>query len=336
MLKDDFFLLSEIIKQKFISMSRFDTKQLERLHQFTEEFRNCTICPRECGSDRFSDRGYCNSGAEIAVSSVCVHRGEEPPIIGDGGICNIFFSRCNLQCIYCQNSQISSVSENVVDHILDLKKVLDMIIPLLEKGAGAVGFVSPSHFVPIVKMIVAALRYRGYHPVFVYNTNAYEKVETIRELDDYIDVFLPDYKYADSTLAKNYSNAKDYPGVALAAITEMKRLKGTNLPLNENGYATSGVIVRHMILPNHVENSLEVLRRLAIEISPLLHLSLMSQYFPAHKVIDHPELGRVITSQEYEQVKSEMEKLGLSRGWWQEIESSDSYRPDFLNSHPFE
>jgi putative pyruvate formate lyase activating enzyme len=317
-------------------MPYFDTKQLEKLHQFTEEFRECTICPRECGTDRFSDRGYCNSGAEITLSSICVHKGEEPVISGNGGICNIFFSRCNLQCIYCQNSQISSVTEDIVDYRFELEEVIDIIIPMLEEGAGAVGFVSPSHYVPIVKMIVTALRYRGYNPVFVYNTNAYEKVETIRGLDEYIDVFLPDYKYADDLMSLIYSDARDYPEVALAAITEMKRLKGTNLPLNENGYATSGVIVRHMILPNHVENSLEVLRRLAMEITPMLHISLMSQYYPAHKSIGHPELGRVIGPKEYEEVQDEMERLGLDRGWWQEFESSGFYRPDFCKLHPFE
>jgi putative pyruvate formate lyase activating enzyme len=336
MLRFDFFLLPEILFQFYIAMSYFDSIQQEKLRRYAEEFRNCQICPRECKVDRFTKRGYCNSGSEISLSSVCVHKGEEPVVSGNGGICNIFFSRCNLQCIYCQNSQISSVTDDIVDYQFRLDEVIDMIIPLLEKGAGAVGFVSPSHFVPIVKMIVTALRYRGYNPVFVYNTNAYEKVETIRSLDEFIDVFLPDYKYADSVLSKAYSGARDYPEVALAAITEMKRLKGTNLPMNENGYATSGVIVRHLILPSHVENSLEVLRRLAIEISPMLHISLMSQYYPAHHAIGHPALGRVIEAKEYEAVQAEMERLGLSRGWWQEFESSDYYRPDFLKTHPFE
>ena len=317
-------------------MSYFDSNQQKKLHQFLEEFRNCKICPRECGVDRFSERGYCNSSNEISLSSVCVHRGEEPAVVGNNGICNIFFSRCNLQCIYCQNGQISSVTDDIVDYQYKLEEVIDMITPLLDAGAGAVGFVSPSHVVPIVKMIITALRYRGYNPVFVYNTNAYEKVEIIRGLDEYIDVFLPDYKYADQSLSKTYSGAWDYPEVALAAIREMKRLKGTNLSLNENGYAISGVIVRHMILPNNVENSLEVLRRLAIEVSPLLHISLMSQYYPTHKITGYPELGRVIGPREYEAVQTEMEQLGLSRGWLQEFESSDFYRPDFLNSHPFE
>ena len=336
MLVFDFFLLPEISVLNKIPMPYFDSKQLEKLQLFTEEFRYCRICPRECGTDRFSDRGYCNSSAEISLSSICVHKGEEPAISGNGGICNIFFSRCNLQCIYCQNSQISSTTDDIIDYQFKLGEVIDIIVPMLENGAGAVGFVSPSHFVPIVKMIVTALRYRGYNPIFVYNTNAYEKVETIRNLDEYIDVFLPDYKYADENLSLIYSGAGDYPEVAFLAITEMKRLKGTNLPLNENGYATSGVIVRHMILPNHVENSLEVLRRLAIEITPMLHISLMSQYYPAHKSIGHYKLGRVIETEEYENVKTEMERLGLSRGWWQEFESSDFYRPDFFRPHPFE
>jgi len=317
-------------------MIQFDNKQLEKLHSFLDEFKNCTICPRNCAVNRFEEHGYCNSGVDISVSTVCIHTGEEPAVIGDKGICNIFFSRCNLQCIYCQNCQISSVIEEVVDYHFKIEEIVDMIIPFLNDGVGAVGFVSPSHVVPIVKMIVTALNMKGYHPVFVYNTNAYEKVETIRELDDYIDLFLPDFKYADNALAEAYSEAADYPEIALAAIQEMKRLKGTNLMVNEHGYVTSGIIVRHLILPNQAENSLEVLRRLAIEITPMITVSLMSQYYPTYKAIGHPELGRQISPREYEAVQAEMERLGLCNGWWQDFESPEFYRPDFTNEQPFE
>ena len=145
-----------------------------------------------------------------------------------------------------------------------------------------------------------------------------------------------DFKYADNALAEAYSEAADYPEIALAAIQEMKRLKGTNLMVNEHGYATSGVIVRHLILPNQAENSLEVLRRLAIEITPMITVSLMSQYYPTYKAIGHPELGRQISPREYEAVQAEMERLGLCNGWWQDFESPEFYRPDFTNEQPFE
>ena len=179
------------------------------------------------------------------------------------------------------------------------------------------------------------MRLNGYNPVFVYNTNGYDKAEEIEGLSDYIDVYLPDYKYSDNQLAKTFSKTSDYREVALAAINEMYRQKGSTLIMNEAGYAEKGLIVRHLVLPGHVENSLNVLSDLA-DISTSITISLMAQYYPTPAVEHHPTLGRTVTEAEYQQVKDELEDLGFYKGWVQELESNTHYRPDFNMEHPFE
>jgi putative pyruvate formate lyase activating enzyme len=308
----------------------FDSELLRELH-------DCAICPRNCHADRFSGtRGYCSTGASFSISSVCIHRGEEPAISGPDGICNVFFTGCNLQCIYCQNWQISDkhFAGKIKGQSLGL--VLDQIIPILDKGIGWLGFVSPSHQIPQMKLIISELHKQGYNPKIVFNTNGYDKAETIRSLEEIVDVYLPDFKYRDGNLSAEYSDASDYPGIASAAIREMYRQKGSALHLDEHGRAVSGIIIRHLVLPGHVENSLEVLRHIAQEISPKLHISLMSQYFPTPRVSCHPKLNRTLSPTDYRQVTEEMEKLGMHNGWIQEMESTSHYKPDFDRIHPFE
>ncbi|HTX87493.1 MAG TPA: radical SAM protein [Bacteroidales bacterium] len=301
------------------------------------ELRDCAICPRQCHADRFETKsGYCRSGAGFNISSVCIHRGEEPAISGREGICNIFFTNCNLQCIYCQNWQISKVSHDRRDTELELEEVLRQITAILDSGVRRVGFVSPSHFIPQVKVIIRCIHALGYRPVWVFNTNGYDRAETLRSLEGMIHVYLPDLKYMDTGLASAYSDAVDYPSVAGAALKEMFRQKGAALHLAEDGTAESGIIVRHLVLPGQTENSIAVLRFLARELSPAIHISLMSQYYPTPAVSCHPELKRTVRKTEYERVVSEMEELGMHRGWIQELESSGHYRPDFDKIHPFD
>jgi putative pyruvate formate lyase activating enzyme len=219
---------------------------------------------------------------------------------------------------------------------MSLDEVVNAIIPLLDQGCKAVGFVSPTHFIPHVKAIIDSLRSIGRTPVFVYNTNCYDKAEEIRGLESYIDVYLPDFKYAESGIAKDYSSAPDYPEVALAALREMYRQKGSTLILDDSGQVESGLIIRHLILPGSIENSIDVLRLIADKLSESVTLSLMAQYWPVPVVKDHPHLGRNINSVEYKRVVDEMEKLGFYKGWVQELESHSNYRPDFLKDHPFE
>ncbi len=297
----------------------------------------CTLCPRECGVDRFeSGDGYCGMDAGMNIASICIHRGEEPPISGPDGICNIFFAGCNLHCIYCQNHDISRPAGECRKPSLSLKSVLDHIENILSAGIKAVGFVSPSHVVPQVRAIIRGLNARGLKPITVYNTNSCDKPEVIDALDGMIDVYLPDYKYVTPEIAKEYSDAADYPDVALKALKRMYYQKGSVLQMDEKGRAGNGILIRHLVLPDHIEESKLVLRSIAGELSPGIHISLMSQYHPTYQVKSHPVLNRPLYRKEYSEVASEMESLGFRNGWLQDMDSYRNYRPDFRKENPFE
>ena len=298
---------------------------------------NCTLCPRECNVDRFNGGdGYCLTDADLNISSICIHRGEEPVIDGSSGICNIFFLGCNLRCIYCQNHEISRQGSGYRNSFVILEEVLDRIETIISKGVRAVGFVSPSHVIPQVKSIITGLRSRGLKPVMVYNTSGYDKAETLRSLSEMIDVYLPDLKYVSTDIAAEYSDAADYPEVALKALKEMYYQKGSALIINESGVAENGILLRHLVLPGHSGESIKVLRKIAGEISTGIHLSLMSQYHPTELVRNHPVLDRALYKDEYGSVVREMERLGFRNGWVQDLDSYENYRPDFSKEHPFE
>ncbi len=300
-------------------------------------FESCALCPRSCGARRAEGQlCYCRSGTCFTVGAICVHRGEEPPITGAHGIANVFFTHCNMQCIFCQNHQISRNQGPIIEHQLTLEEVIRRIERALATGARSVGFVSPSHRIPQMRAVIAALRARQPKPVFVMNTNAYDKADTLAALEGEIDVYLPDLKYMDGEVAARLSDAPDYPAVAAKALREMFRQKGTRLALDEDGYATSGLIIRHLVLPGHIDNSLACLRWLADNLSTDLHISLMAQYRPTPAVAGHPDLGRTLRPDEYQRVLDELHRLGFWRGWTQDLTSADTYHPDFAQSHPFE
>lgn len=297
----------------------------------------CTLCPRECGADRIKGvSGYCKTDAGINVASIVVHRGEEPPVSGPEGICNVFFYGCNMRCIYCQNHQISRAGSERFGGFKGLRDTVERIIQILDSGIRAVGFVSPSHMVLQTKAIILELNRRGYKPFTVYNTNSYEKAETIRELEGLIDVYLADYKYVTGSVAKELSDAEDYPVVALKAIKEMYYQKGSSLITDDDGHAVNGLIIRHLVLPGYIDESINVLRTIAEEISTGVTISLMSQYDPAFLAVGDSLLGRPLDKQEYERVITEFERLGLRKGWYQQLGSNISYKPDFSRENPFE
>jgi len=299
--------------------------------------RSCTLCPHECGVNRLiGAEGYCHTNAGLNISSICIHRGEEPAISGKDGICNIFFSGCNLRCIYCQNYEISRKGSGGGYSRKDLTHVLDKIETILSQGIRVVGFVSPSHVVPQVKSIIFGLRSRGLNPVIVYNTNGYDKTETLKSLSGLIDIYLPDFKYVSSEIAADYSDAVDYPEVALNAIKEMYFQKGSTLMTDEEGIAENGILLRHLVLPGQATESKNVLRTIADEISTGIHLSLMSQCHPTENVRNHPAIDRILYKDEYESVVKEMERLGFRNGWVQDMESHKNYQPDFSKGNPFE
>ena len=300
------------------------------------ELRDCSICPHECGADRAGAKlGFCQSGVGFSVASIFPHKGEEPVISGSSGICNVFFSRCNMQCVYCQNYEISRNRETVAQETQSLEVILDRILQVTDAGIKLVGFVSPSHYIPQMKVLIAVLNEIRPGLRFVFNNGGYDRLETIRELEGSIALYLPDFKYMDENLARRYSQAPHYPEVAKSVLKEMFRQKGSNLWLDDDGLAESGMIIRHLVLPGEVENSKSVLRFIAEELSPGVHLSLMSQYWPTPAVAGHPKLGRKVTVEEYDEVLAELHRLGFHRGWVQELESPDHYRPEFSKETPF-
>ncbi len=297
---------------------------------------NCRICPRQCGIDRYAGpTGFCRTDAGYALASVTLHRGEEPVISGPNGICNVFFGHCNLRCRYCQNFQISRNETPIKGADWSLATVVDTIIALLDTGVGRLGFVSPSHMVPQMMTIIEAVRNRRYRPVIVYNSNGYDRVATLRQLEELVDVYLPDYKYSDPILAGQWSAAADYPVVAARALREMYRQKGNILHLDDSGLVERGMIVRHLVLPGAVANSLGVLHFLAGELSNRITLSLMAQYRPIAAVADLEPLDRRLQPEEYAQVVAEMHRLDFDHGWVQEFASADYYNPDFERDSPF-
>lgn len=287
-----------------------------------------------CGVNRFTEMGYCNTPAHPLVSSVCLHKGEEPVLSGTKGVCNVFFAHCNLQCIYCQNHQISR--NNIYNNrwIESVEDVVNTIIPFLNSGIRMLGFVSPSHQSAQMVEIINTLNAKGYHPTVIYNTNCYDNVDTLRKLEDIVDIYLPDFKYLNNNTGYRYSNVSNYRDVAIPALREMLRQKGSSLLIGDDGLLDSGLIVRHLVLPGHVQESINLLRFLSEEFTPRLYISLMSQYYPPSGLVLDKPLCRGLSSDEYKLAKDSMEEFGF-RGWLQDIESQNCYRPDFFSDQPF-
>ena len=285
---------------------------------------------------RTEARGFCGAGDEMEVSSVCLHRGEEPPL---NPIVNVFFTHCNLQCVYCQNWQISGKKSVEPFHEMAIQ---ERICDLLPQSGGMLGLVTAAHYADRIPALIEAIRTRlsslptplgrgvgGEALTVVYNSGGYESVETLRSLEGLVDVYLPDLKYMDSDLAARYSHAPDYPEVAAAALLEMKRQVGGGLITDDRGAACRGMIVRHLVLPGATDNSLRCLEWLADNFNPFtLHLSLMAQYFPPRTGLPAP-LDRTLTADEYAVVTARAEELGFIKGWVQELEARNNYRPDF-------
>jgi len=301
----------------------------------------CTLCPRQCGADRSAGAtGFCGATAAPEVASVCLHRGEEPPL---NPIVNVFFSHCNLQCIYCQNWQISQGERSKVKgEKYTFDTLANHIVSQLSTlNSHLLGFVTASHYADQLPAIIEAVRSQlsATHepqPTIVYNCGGYESVDTLRSLEGLVDIYLPDFKYMDPALAAAYSHAPDYPAVAQAALKEMRRQVGGGLKTDDEGHAYRGLIVRHLVLPGAVDNSIQCLEWLADEFPFGLHLSLMAQYFPPRPGLPTP-LDRCVTAEEYAAVVDRAQELGLTDGWIQELDAQSNYRPDFsFTDNPFE
>lgn len=285
----------------------------------------CNNCPRKCNVDRHKGVGICGVGELPRVAKVSLHKWEEPVISGKNGSGTIFFSGCNLKCIYCQNYKISS--ENYGKYIT-YERLAEIFKEFEEKGAMNINLVSPSHYTHAIKEALKI--YKPSIPI-VYNSSGYDSLESLELLKDDIDIFLVDFKYMDSELATRLSKAPDYPEVAKIAITKMREYQPKEV-FDENGMLKKGVIIRHLVLPNHTDDSMRILDWIKENINEPF-VSLMSQYVPMYKAILHEDINRTLKPLEYKVVKEHMVNIGLTNGFAQELDSATAcYIPEFDGS----
>jgi putative pyruvate formate lyase activating enzyme len=307
----------------------------KRLSRLEELLKQCSLCGRRCKVDRFENSsGFCRTDSvdrfHARIASNTLHFGEEPMIVGDGGSGTVFFSHCNLRCLFCQNFQISQQGMGEDVHYSELAKIF---LELQSRGAENINLVTPTHYIFPILLALREAYNAGLSLPLVYNTNGYDSVELVRLLDGVVDVYLPDLKYMDEGFAAKYSSGKDYPSTAMASIKEMWRQTGPLL--EENGVAKRGTIIRHLILPENIAGSYEFLLWLKDEEMLDATLSIMSQYSPRHRAEEFPELRNLIAREEYENIVRYALDLGFENVLAQGIESSDLYLPDFEKEEPF-
>jgi putative pyruvate formate lyase activating enzyme len=303
-----------------------------RAAQLHAALGSCTLCPHACQADRLAGTlGYCRLGAETVVSSYGPHHGEEPPLSGTRGSGTIFFGRCNLRCVFCQNHQIS---QDGLGQTVTPSGLADMMLDLQQRGCHNLNLVSPTHVVPQIMSGLLLAIPQGLDIPLVYNSNGYDRVETLRQLDGIIDIYLPDMKYSDDAVAARLSGAKNYTRCNQLAIIEMYRQVG-HLQLDDQGLAARGLIIRHLVLPQGLAGSRESFQFLAENSLPRVRMSVMAQYHPAHHAREHAELNRTITAAEYRQALDWLDELGFENLWTQESESHNVFLPDFKQKKPF-
>ena len=320
-------------------LSLAESGELRRRRKVLEEMlAACSICPHDCGNNRLAgERARCYSSFLPVVSAYTTHFGEEPGLVGTNGVGNIFFGNCNLRCVYCQNSVISQSFREEEKNEVAIERLAEIMLELQEQGhVHAVGLVSPTHFVPQIVHALEIAVERGLQLPLIYNTNAYDTVKVLQLLEGVIDIYLPDLKYSDEEMGYRYSRIRDYPQHAKAAIREMYRQVGSELVIGEDGLVKRGLIIRHLVLPNDIAGSNETLRWVKQELGGQTTLSVMSQYFPTHKALTTPLLDRKIRESEYARVLNLLDTLDMERGWAQDFEASEYYRPEFEDrARPF-
>jgi putative pyruvate formate lyase activating enzyme len=282
----------------------------EIIHAAYRKLASCSICPRECGVDRTQDeKGFCDSGHLPEVSSYSPHFGEESPLVGQHGSGTIFLTHCNLGCLFCQNYSISHSGDGTKISILQLAKIM---VGLQNRGCHNINFVSPTHFVPqILKALPQAIE-MGLTVPLVYNTGGYDSVETLRLCDGVFDIYMPDIKYSHAEISEKYSQAHDYPVTAKKAVEEMFRQVG-DLQQDKNGVAQRGLLVRHLVLPDGLAGTQDIMRFLAKKISTNTYVNIMDQYHPCGHIPIGSPLNRTITSEEYAQAIAIAKNEGITR-----------------------
>ena len=292
------------------------------------KLEQCKICPHKCMINRNKGQiGRCKSGEKIKIALYWVHNFEEPCISGTKGSGTVFFSNCNLNCVFCQNYEISQKGRGKE---ITIKELSDIFLKQQEKGVENINLVTPTSYVVQIIEAIKIARKKGLKIPIVYNTNGYENIETIKMLDGYVDVFMPDLKYAEDELAKKYSKVDNYFEIATKAILEMQRQVG-KVKIDDNGIMEKGIIVRHLVLPNHIENSKKVLRWLKENLNEENYVSIMAQYFPtylAKEKDEYKEINRKLTKKEWREIEHFIEELDFKNGYIQELgEHEEEYVP---------
>lgn len=293
------------------------------------EFSDCTLCPRECHVNRNADEiGYCGQTATLTAARAALHFWEEPCLSGANGSGAVFFSGCNLRCVYCQNHEIA---QGLSGRKITVSRLSDIFLELQEKGAHNINLVTPTHFVPQIITALKTAKKQGLSIPIVYNTSAYEKTDTLKMLDGLVDIYLPDLKYRDAALSERYSHAPDYFETAIRAIDEMVRQVGAPVFFDgENSLMKKGVIVRHLLLPGCEKDARRILYYLHEIYKNDIYISIMNQYTPLPHVENMPELTRKISSREYEKIVDYAISIGIENGFIQEGETaSESFIPPF-------
>ena len=276
----------------------------------------CSLCPRNCGINRLKGKiGACRTGKDFKVASINLHYGEEPPISGTNGSGTVFFTNCNLSCVFCQNYPISQLGNG---NSVTTEKLADKMIELQNKGANNINLVTPTHVYPMVAETIFIARQKGLKIPILSNCGGYESKEVLELMEPFIDIYMPDMKYSSNEMAKKYSKIDKYVENNRTAIKEMYRQKGI-LKFDDNGLATKGLLIRHLVLPNNIAGSKETFEFVSNNISQDTYMSVMAQYHTANISSQFEELNRKVSQTEYDKVLEHFEKAGLYNGWLQEL-----------------
>lgn len=299
----------------------------EEIDAAIRRFEDCTLCPRNCHSDRTrGELGFCRVSSELAAARAALHMWEEPCISGERGSGAVFFSGCSLGCVYCQNKEIAAGTKGAE---ISWKRLAEIFLELQEKGAANINLVTAGHYVPWLIPALEQAKEQGLRIPVVYNSGGYEKPGTLKLLEGLVDVYLPDFKYMDPELGKRYSHAPDYAQRAKEAIQEMVRQSG-DCVFDERGYIRKGTIVRHLILPGHTRDSRKILSYLHETYGDHIYISIMNQYTPLPHAEAYPEISRKVTVREYEKVLDHALSLGITQGYFQEGDTAmESFIPAF-------
>ena len=285
----------------------------------------CKICPHECNINRNENQiGRCKSKDTIKIALYSTHNFEEPCISGEKGSGTVFFSNCNLNCIFCQNYEISQLGKGKEISVEDLAEIF---IKQQEKNVENINLVTPTSYVPQIIEAIKIAKQNGLNIPIVYNTNGYEKVKTLKMLEGYVDIYLPDFKYYFDDIAKKYSKIDNYFEIVTKALKEMQRQVGKPV-FDENGIMKKGMIIRHLVLPNNIENSKKVLQWIKQNLEDYTYVSIMAQYFPTYKAKEVEELNRKLTKEEWKEIEDYVEEIGIENGFIQELgEHEEEYVP---------